>query len=194
MKNITIRILILFITVITLNSFGKSYELSKEGNEILINGTSNLHDWHMTVVVSNCDAEFKTEGFQLKNIDNVNFSCKASDIKSDYSIMDRKTYEALKADNYPIIKFSHLTNTELVSDDRKFKGSLRGNLNVAGITKEVTIHFTGALDDNNACWVKGSVDLKMSDFKIAPPTALLGTLKTGDNISVTFSLILLSKS
>ena len=194
MKNIIIRILILFITIITLNSFGKTYELSNEGNEILINGTSNLHNWHMTVVASNCDAEFKTEGFQLKNIDNINFSCKVSDIKSDYSIMDRKTYEALKADSYPVIKFSLISNTELISDDSKFRGSMRGNLNAAGITREVTIHFTGDLEDHNICRVKGSVDLKMSDFKITPPTALLGTLKTGDNISVTFSLILLSKS
>jgi len=194
MKTRFIRILMLIISVTSLTSFGKYYELSKEGTEILISGTSNLHDWTMNVVESSCEAEFDTQGLQLKSINKVIFSCKPTDIKSNSNLMDRKTYEALKAEKFPVVKFSLSSGTEVKSLDRKFSGNLKGTLLVAGVTKEVEIPFTGNVNDDNSIRVEGSVDLKMSDFKISPPTALLGTLKTGDKISVSFSLKLLSKS
>ncbi|MFO7620962.1 MAG: YceI family protein [Bacteroidales bacterium] len=194
MKNRIIRVLMLTIAVTALTSTGKYYELSKVGNEILINGTSNLHDWNMNVVESSLEAEFDTQGLQLKSINKLIFSCKPSDIKSKSNLMDRKTLEALKAEKFPEIKFSLSSGTDIESDNRKFSGNLKGTLLVAGVTKIVEIPFTGFVNDDNSLRVEGSVDLKMSDFKISPPTALLGTLKTGDNISVSFSLKLLSKS
>jgi len=194
MKYLFIKILILIIPVSTLNSFGQSYELSDEGNEVLIHGTSNLHDWHMNVISSNCEAEFDTEGSQVRSVKKVNFSCKPADIKSNFSLMDRKTHAALKADVFQVIRFNLLTITELISDNREFKGSLRGNLYVAGITNEVEVPFTGILNGDNTINVEGSFDLSMSDFNITPPTAILGTLKTGNKISISFSLKLISKT
>ncbi|HBE40710.1 MAG TPA: hypothetical protein DDW27_05820 [Bacteroidales bacterium] len=194
MKSRIIRVLMLTIAVTAMTSFEKYYELSKEGNEILISGTSNLHDWKMNVIESICEAEFDTEALRLRSINMVNFSCKPTDIKSNSNLMDRKTYDALKADKFPVIKFSLSSETEIKSDDRKFSGNLKGTLLVAGLTKQVEIPFSGNVNDDNSLRVEGSVDLKMSDFKVSPPTALLGTLKTGDLISISFSLKLLSKS
>jgi hypothetical protein len=189
-----LRTLILIISVTSLTSFGQLYELSNKGNEILIKGTSNLHDWQMNLIVSNCEAEFDKEGFQLRSIKKVNFSCEPSNIRSDYNLMDRKTYAALKADVYKVIKFNLLSKTELKSDDREFKGSLRGNLYIAGITNEVEVPFTGILNSDNTINVEGSFELRMSDFDISPPTAILGTLKTGDKITISFSLKLVNKT
>jgi polyisoprenoid-binding protein YceI len=193
MKSRFIRVLMLILAVTVLASYGKYYELSKEGNEILINGTSNLHDWNMNVTESSCEAEFDTEGLRLKSINKVIFSCNPSDIKSNSNLMDKKTYEALKAEKFPLIKFSFSSGTEIKSDNRNFSGNLKGTLLVAGVTRDVEVPFTGFVNDDNSLKVEGSVDLKMSDFKISPPTALLGALKTGDSISVSFSLKLLSK-
>ena len=36
--------------------------------------------------------------------------------------------------------------------------------------------------------IKGEKTLKMSDFDVKPPTALLGTLKTGNDITIKFNL------
>ncbi len=188
------RILIVIISFTSLNSFGQLYELSNEGNEILIKGTSNLHDWQMNIIVSNCEAEFDKEGFKVKSIKRVNFSCEPSDIRSDYNLMDRKTYNALKGDVYQVIRFNLLSKTELISVNRQFKGSLRGSLYVAGINNEVEVPFTGILNGDNTIDVEGSFELRMSDFNITPPTAILGTLRTGDKISIFFSLKLVSKT
>jgi len=194
MKKIFITILILVFSMTTIYSFGQSYIMSRELNEVLIKGTSNLHDWQMVVSGSSCEANFIIEGDQLKGITKVDFMCKPTDIKSDHALMDKKTYSALKADVFPEIRFSFLSKNEMLSDSREFRGSLRGNLLVAGITKEVTVPFTATINADNTINVTGSLELKMSDFNITPPTALLGTLKTGDKISVYYSLILSGKT
>ncbi len=194
MKYKLTRVLMLIMAVAALSSFGKSYELSKEGNEIHINGTSNLHNWNMIVVESSCEAEFDTEGLLLKSINKVNFSCKPTDIRSNSNLMDRKTYDALRSNRFPAIKFSLSSGADIKSAGRNFRGTMIGDLVVAGVTKTVEIPFTGTVNDDDTIRVEGSVELKMSDFNISPPTALLGTLKTGDLIAVSFSLKLLSKS
>lgn len=185
-----------FITIalIFLTSFSETYELSYPGNEILISGTSNLHNWTMSVVESNCVAEFDIEGMQLRGIERIEFSCRTSDIESNNNLMDRKTYDAIKADKHPAIRFTLLANETLETEGNNFNGTLRGNLSVAGLTREITVPFSGIINNNNTILVKGSVDLKMTDFNIDPPTALLGTLKTGDLVTVSFSLNLSSTS
>jgi len=194
MKKRIVLIGLISVALTVLTSFSETYESSVAGNEILIAGTSNLHSWNMAVVASNCVAEFDIEGLQLKSIRKVDFSCKTRDIKSNNNLMDRKTYEAIKADNHPEIRFTLTEGSVPVTDGRNFSGTLRGRLNVAGFSREVSVPFTGTLNANNTILVKGSVDLKMTDFKIDPPTALLGTLKTGDLVTVTFSLNLFNKS
>lgn len=194
MNKSTIRIIILSVALISLNSFGKTYELSETGNEIIIKGTSNLHNWSMEVVTSNCVAEFDIEGVQLKNITNVDFTCKSKDIRSNNNLMDRKTYEAIRAERFPEINFTLLSSNGLVSAGREFNGTLKGNLTVAGTAREIVVPFEGILNNDNTISVEGSVELKMSDFKIDPPTALLGALKTGDLITITFSLKLSGRS
>lgn len=194
MKRRIFLIGVLTVVLAVLTSFSEIYELSRAGNEIVISGTSNLHNWSMSVDESDCVAEFDIDGLELKSIKRVDFTCKTRDIKSNSNLMDRKTYEAINADSHPEIRFTLLTNSALVSDGQNFNGIIRGNLSVAGYTKEIVVPIRGTINENNTIMVKGSVDLKMTDFKIDPPTALLGTLKTGDLVTVTFSLNLFNKS
>jgi len=194
MKMNKIRIIIFSIALISFSSFRNTYELSKAGNEIIITGTSNLHSWSMGVVASDCAADFDIEDSQLISISRVEFTCKSRDIRSNNNLMDKKTYEAVRADSYPEINFGFLTNTGLVSEGRKFNGTLKGNLSVAGTTREIEVPFKGTLNYDNTIRVEGSVELRMSDFKIDPPTALLGKLKTGDMVMVNFNFNLSGKS
>jgi polyisoprenoid-binding protein YceI len=72
--------------------------------------------------------------------------------------------------------------------ENEFNGTATGFLSLAGQTKEIKVPFHGNLLENGKMIVEGKVDLKMSEFKIEPPTAMLGTLKTGDEISIVYSL------
>jgi hypothetical protein len=184
---------ITIISILICTGFSKvsketTFELSENRGEMIITGTSSLHDWEMTLKSINCEAQIEHEGTLLKSIDNISFSCKATDIKSESSLMNKKAYGALKADAFPQIKFNWISTTGLVSEGNNFKGDVTGKLNVAGETRETIVPFKGTFVDNNTVIITGSTELQMSSFKITPPTALLGTLKTGDKISVSFTL------
>jgi hypothetical protein len=162
--------------------------LSREGTTIAIKGTSSLHDWVMNLEAFNSVFQLNRDGSGIKGIENVSFSCRATDIKSEYSLMDKKTRDALKADEFPEIKFSSISGNTQFAGDKSFTGSLYGKLNVAGNTRDVSIPFKGTFTDNNTINITASAELTMTSFNISPPTAMMGALKTGDQISVLFTL------
>ena len=194
MKN-TIKTILLFVFAgFSLLSEGQTFELSKTGTVVSINGTSSLHDWKMDLKEFNSGFQLNQEGSLIKGFNNVTFTCKATDIKSESSLMNNKAYDALKAEYFPEINFNGLSTTGLVADGKKFTGNINGKLNVAGKTQDVTIPFNGTFVDSKTINIITSYNITMSSFNITPPTFLLGALKTDDKISVSFSLQFIQKS
>ncbi len=142
-----------------------------------IQGTSSLHDWEQMVT------EYGITG--IKNaeiIQNLVVKVTVKSIESGKSIMDDKTFEALKADKFPYIT---MKAKELKMVNGKLEG--KGLLELAGKTKEITL--TGEYSPSgNSLLVKGAIPLKMTDFGIDPPTAMFGTMTTGDAISIVYDL------
>jgi polyisoprenoid-binding protein YceI len=64
-----------------------------------------------------------------------------------------------------------------------------GNLCVAGVTNAVTMPVFVTLDGAGSIRFGGSVRVKMSDFKVVPPSINLGvtSLKTGDDVTLRFT-------
>lgn len=192
-----IGVMSLFLTGTYTTPKSQSFELTKESASIIISGTSTLHDWKMYLKIFDCNANFILEGSGLKGIDAVTFNCKATDLKSDNSLMDKKAYSALKTGTFPEIKFNMISAMGIPPDNNKFRNNLTGNLFIAGKSIPVSIPINGSLSVINgakAIAVSGELDLKMSDFNIVPPTAMLGTLKTGDKITLSFSMQFLQKN
>lgn len=169
-----------------------SYKLNPENSKMTILGTSTLHDWQMEVKDIDCSTALITEGENILGMQDTWFSCITTSIVSDYNIMDKKTHEALKAEEFSNIIFRMINGKVffhfLSMTDNEFIGTATGYLSVAGQTKEIKVPFHGNFLENGLVKVEGKVDLKMSVFKIDPPTAMLGTLKTGDEISIVYSL------
>ena len=186
MKKMIFGLLFLFIISVSMVS-EEMFIISKNESEMVINGTSTLHDWKMDLKIVDGKMNVNHNGIILTDINNVSFSCKEKDIKSESSIMDKKAYEALKSEKYPEIKFVGISTSNVIIEDKKFKGTLKGNLSLAGETEEVNIPFRGTFDNNNTISVTGNIDIKMSDFEIVPPTALMGAIEACDAIMVSFS-------
>lgn len=183
-----IKILILLAFVgFSLNTRGQVYELSKNGTSIRVKGSSNLHDWTMELKSFSSGINIHQDG-TTGNLDKVTFTCRTSDLRSESSLMDKKAHEALKSNTFPEIRFESISGTNLAFSEGKFTGNLEGRLNIAGKTKTVDIPFSGSANPNNTITITAETNLLMSSFDIAPPTAMLGTLKTGDKISVSLSL------
>jgi YceI-like domain len=163
------------------------YSLNPAKSKMTIVGTSSLHDWQMEVRDFKCSTNFIIMDKKISEIQFAEFSCIPTSIVSDYKLMDKKAYEALKAEEFRTINFKMKTGEILSKSGNEFNGMMTGNLFIAGQIKEINVPFEVNLLENGKMEVKGKVNLKMSEFKIDPPTAIMGTLKTNDEISIVYS-------
>ncbi len=162
-------------------------KLLPEKSSITISGTSTVHDWEEEVKTFNVNLTLDFQDNKIKEIHNVDLICNSSSIVSDYSLMTSKTLNALQAEKHPEIVFNMITIEKLTTQDHNFSGVLTGNLSMAGVTKRVRVEFTGS-NGSNIITIKGSKQINMADFNIDPPTAMLGALKTGENVVISFTL------
>lgn len=154
---------------------------------VTIQGTSNLHNWEETVKKVSGKGSLSWNEDGSFNLNTILIKIDVFSIKSDNSTMDKKTYSALKAEKFPEISFS------LSSPVKTIKvGSgeniivAKGNLTIAGITKPVTIKVKATMVKQGLLLFQSSQTIKMSDYGVDAPTALFGTLKTGDQITLNF--------
>ena len=96
--------------------------------------------------------------------------------------MDKNTYAALKEDKYPEIKY--VLKTYIIEGESVM---LTGDLTIAGVTKSVTVTSSGNVHDDKV-ELTGDLTFKMSKFGIEPPTAVMGTIKTGDEVTIKFHI------
>lgn len=144
-----------------------------------IRGTSSLHDWESFA------KDFNFTVNQEGNVfNNLKGSIKVKSIQSGKSIMDDKTYEALDADKFPEIK---LAGSNLTLANGKLGGSIQ--VTIKDVTKTFNISSTSTLSGGNIK-ISGEVPLDMTEFGIDPPTAMFGTLETGKDVTIVYSITL----
>ena len=186
------KLVILFIFPFAI-AFGQS-NFRVTNFSMTIDGTSNLHDWQSTVKEVRATASITADAGTLKSINSLYVEIPVKTIKSNKSsIMDSKTYDALKAEEYPNIRFLLTDLSYKSTSDKSGQLTATGNLTIAGATRSETLTMTCTLAGNDLT-IKGSKKLKMTDFKVDPPTALLGTLKTGDDITINFEVVMTNQT
>lgn len=171
----------IFLAIILLTSsfFNQEIKLINAESKLLIQGTSTIHDWESVVETYSI-----TGNLQNENLIDVRVVVKSKSIKSGKSIMDDKTYDALKEEKFPEIIFK---STSLSIQESKITGF--GTLEIAGVSKQKTIEVIIVNQTATELKVKGTVKFKMSEFGIEPPTAMFGSIKTGDEVSITYELM-----
>ena len=101
--------------------------------------------------------------------------------------MNNNTYKALKADANPTIIF--ILRSPLKSIKANSTGntvSMEGSLTIAGVTNPITMKVKLVMDSQSKLTIEGSQTIKMADYAVTPPTALFGTIRTGDSITLNF--------
>lgn len=171
---------------ICLVSAQEKYELIT--SHISIAGTSNVHDWESDATKITAWGDILLENNTLKSIKNLTVNIPVGGIKSSKgSIMDKKTWGSLKKDEFPTIKYTLTKVNSLTKNGDSYEIKTTGNLSIAGETKSIDMTVKGKVFGNDLQF-DGSKKLKMTDFKIDPPTALMGTMKTGDEVTINFSV------
>ncbi|MEO8085965.1 MAG: YceI family protein [Bacteroidota bacterium] len=156
-----------------------------------VEGTSTLHDWKSEITKIECKGTFQSFDKTLEAIKNVEVKIPVSGIISEEGkIMDDKTYEAFKSDKNPFITYAFSSAKVKIAKNRSVNIEASGNLTMAGSTRPVSLTANGKLLANGDLQLNISKKLKMTDFNMKPPTAIFGTIKTGDAITVNFDLVL----
>jgi polyisoprenoid-binding protein YceI len=156
------------------------------GSFVRIEGTSTLHAWKMegSTIDGSITAPPIEQWTNGTAHSEVSVSIPVTSIKSEHAKMDALMAEALKAAANPTIRYE-LTSATLASRDANPLLSTRGKLTIAGVTREVEMQIAATRQPGNAYVLTGRVPIRMSDYGIKPPTAMLGTIKTGNDVTVT---------
>ncbi|MDH5380708.1 MAG: YceI family protein [Cyclobacteriaceae bacterium] len=182
MKALYIVFLLLPIAV-----FGQKFVIKEKLNmEVL--GTSNLHDWEMISHTGVGEATIILSNGKLKNIESLVFKLNTESLKSGKSTMDEICYKAMKTDKHKTISFVLKEVKSISNSDNKYKIIAAGNLTIAGTTKYQTLTVTADFSSKRIVFT-GLHNIKMTDFNVKPPTALFGTIRTGDDLNIKFEVI-----
>jgi len=163
---------------------GQNLYKQTNASNITLAGTSTLHDWTMTSSETNIQASFKLDEagipIQLKSL---TLSVPSQSLKSSKKAMDKNAYSALKTEKYKAISFSLASTTV-----QKNIFTCVGNLSIAGATKAITLDATCEVKPNKTLNCTGKKAIKMSDYQVEAPSFMFGTVKTGDEITVSFNV------
>jgi polyisoprenoid-binding protein YceI len=167
-----------------------TYTLQK-GYTVIINGTSNFHDWNETVGLVNGEGEISWNPDGSFDLNAINIKMNVHSIKSNEgATMNNNTYKALKANANPEIIFTlnlPVKSIQVKSTEKLI--SAKGNLTIAGKTKAVNMQVKVFMHAPGELAFEGIQTILMTDYDIEPPTALFGTLKTGNKITLSFKTI-----
>lgn len=108
--------------------------------------------------------------------------------------MERDLEEALAADRHPLIEYRFQVLERAILEPamegvpRRYRLEVLGTLKLAGVSREIrSTAFAEPLEEA-AFRIEGTLELKMTDFDVTPPTALLGIIRARDALSVHFDL------
>lgn len=170
-------------------SVAQTYNLSNNSSTLKVDGTSNLHDWSITSNNQKGKMTAEVKDGKVTKIQALEFSVATESLKSGKSGMDKNTYKALKSDKHKQITFT-MNNVKSLncSSANSCKATVNGNLNIAGVSKSVDITFDIKVSGSSIT-LTGNRKIKMTDYKVDPPTAMLGTITTGNEVNVIFKSV-----
>jgi hypothetical protein len=178
------------------------FESAGEGSgQISITGTSSLHDWE--VVGKDIQGTLAlAPGASMQTLKDLKSALPleakvevpSKSLESGNGVMDKKMFKALESNKYEKVLFvlDSLKVSEADSPASAADGTLnvevKAKLTIAGETRWVAFPAEITwLPEQKSLVVAGKVDLRMTEYGIDPPRALFGTLKTGDEVTVSFS-------
>jgi polyisoprenoid-binding protein YceI len=167
-------------------------------SKVTLDGSSNVHDWSCKSsafqATIQLDSSYQTRPMTelAKPITKVVVNVPVKSLKCGKAKMDENMYKALRADEFTDIRYvldTYELTTELTGVNT-FAARTFGELTVAGRTNRVEIPLTALRTDGGSMKGEGTLKILMTDFGIKPPVALLGTLRTKNEIEVTFQVLL----
>lgn len=177
-RSVSVCLLIFFMATAWVNA----QTLTIKSSTVTISGETNVgHDY--TQKVTQVSGNMTMADNQPQSL-TVKIPVKS--IISGEKLMDKKTYETFNEPKNPMILFDMTKVNSIQVNENDMTVNITGNLSMGGATKEVTIKAIGKEVNPGKYTFEGALPIKMSDFKMKAPTAMLGTMKTKDQVVVNY--------
>ena len=186
LKNIWIAVGTFSIMAFSAPVMAQNFGLNNGASNLKVEGTSNIHDWEISAKEMQGTLKAQIEDGQLVQIDQLDFAVVAESLKSGKGGMDKNTYKALNTDKYKTVSYQlqKVNNLDCTSKT-ECKVTTTGFLTIAGTKKQVEMVFDAKVSGDKIV-LTGNKKIKMTEFKVDPPTAMFGTITTGDEVNVKF--------
>ncbi|MBC7887947.1 MAG: YceI family protein [Ferruginibacter sp.] len=184
-----------FIATFFLSGLNTSFAQAKYHAETLalsITGTSSLHDWEMTSGKGQVDAMILVANDKV-TFSRLSFTVPAESLKSGHGAMDKNTYKALDTKKNANISFVLVSGNVTPTGANTYLLKGIGKLTISGTTLQTDLVATlkyNPADKSFTC--SGIKKFKMSEYGVKPPTVMMGAIKTGDAISISYNLTIKS--
>ena len=186
---------------------GESVVALGSGSVLWLEGTSTVHDYEsrttevvVTVLAdstspSPADARAFEALLRSSGIRAVAVEVPVLSLHSQRGAkLDKNLRRALRADEYPTIRFqlSRYTLVPRSAEDDTTGIHADGSLEVAGTLRPIALDAIAWRTDEGV-WLSGSESIRMKDYGVRPPKMMLGTLKVHDGITVHYRLLLVPR-
>jgi len=162
-------------------------------SRLYLEGKTNINQFSC-----NCTEKFPAKEIQFNStpenktahFDKTEMEITTTKLDCGKKAINKDLAEALKAEQHPKIKLElcSLTFPEAAHSEAWQKVKAETFLTIAGTTRTVNMMVQARQSGQNEYQIKASKELKMTDFGIDPPTALLGLIKVKDDITLHFDL------
>ena len=180
-RRIVSVILFMFISTAVLV---KAQTLALKSSDITINGETNVkHDF--TIKATQVNGKITVADNLPKTL---TVEIPVSSLISGERLMDKKTHEAFDEPKNPTIKFNMTEVNSIQVNGENIAVTVTGDLTLRGATKKVTLKADGKVTSPGVYTFQGVLPIKMSDYGMKAPTAMMGTLKTKDQGTVNYNV------
>ena len=175
-------------------SHGQPMTLAPQ-SRLWVDGTSTVRSW--SCKATELEATIESAGPAAvtatlageKSVKAVDVKIPAARLDCANGTMNEHMRKALKAKEHPVIAFT-VASYDVTKGDEGVTGTLNGQLTLGGTTKPIAVRATGTPAPDGTLHVTGTHEFAMTEFGIKPPTLMLGTMKVGDKVKVSFDLFL----
>ncbi|HEX6098766.1 MAG TPA: YceI family protein [Thermoanaerobaculia bacterium] len=192
--------------------------VASAGSQLTLEGSSNVKDWRCNGTTLEARMNVAAPLSQINNIidriedgDVARLDPRAASfpppafrlrvpvqsLRCGNRQMERDMYRALRSGENPVIDFQFQElagGVEHDIDGGSYRATITGTLSLAGATRSVRVPVEAVRVARDRFRLRARLPLRMTDFRIAPPTALFGMVKAKDDLVVTFDLYLQSGS
>ncbi|MDF1698350.1 MAG: YceI family protein [Saprospiraceae bacterium] len=196
----TLAVFIFFSFSIVIEEWSSEYkkiEYAIQSSSVLeVNGKTNINSF-----CCSSNEQFKTKSliyraeqdYSYFNFQDTKFAIQIKDLDCGKKKINRDLFKALEVDKYPTIsiQLKEAINTEcadMTTCGEWFDFEVNTDITITCETRTIQIPIRVKRLDDTSYRIQGGTGLKLCDFEVKAPSALLGLIKVKDEIEFNFDL------